>query len=70
VIKWFEPYKADVFVKRNFFINTFDGAIYSFAMSFVTLSTVMPVFVKNVTGSNIYVGLILYYGHSGLISLR
>jgi MFS family permease len=58
VINWFGPYKSEPFVERNFFINTFDGAIYSFAMSFVALNTVMPVFVKNVTGSNIYVGLI------------
>jgi MFS family permease len=58
VIKWFDPYVSEPHVKRNFFINTFDGAIYSFAMSFVALTTVMPVFVKNVTGSNIYVGLI------------
>jgi MFS family permease len=58
VIKWFDKYSSEPFVRKNFVINTFDGAIYSFAMSFVALSTVMPVFVKNVTGSNIYVGLI------------
>jgi MFS family permease len=58
VVNWFDEYSEEPYVKRNFFANTFDGALYSFAMSFVSLSTVMPVFVKNVTGSNIFVGLI------------
>ncbi|HKB85735.1 MAG TPA: MFS transporter [Ignavibacteriaceae bacterium] len=45
-------------VKRNFFLNVSDGSIYSFAMSFVSLQTVLPVFVKKISGSDIAVGLI------------
>jgi len=35
-----------------------DGALYAFAMSFVSLSTVLPLFVKKIGGGNIAVGLI------------
>jgi MFS family permease len=49
---------GDPVVKHNFVVNTLDGAFYSFAMSFVSLSTVMPVFIKNIGGSNVAVGLI------------
>ncbi len=45
-------------VKKNFFLNVFDGSVYSFAMSFVSLQTVLPVFVKKISGSDIAVGLI------------
>ncbi len=45
-------------VKRNFFLNVFDGSVYSFAMSFVSLQTVLPVFIKKISGSDIAVGLI------------
>lgn len=48
----------DAKVKRNFFLNVFDGSIYSFAMSFVSLQTVLPVFVKKISGSDIAVGMI------------
>lgn len=48
----------DAKVKQNFFLNVFDGSIYSFAMSFVSLQTVLPVFVKKLSGSDIAVGLI------------
>ncbi len=45
-------------VKKNFFLNVFDGSVYSFAMSFVSLQTVLPVFIKKISGSDIAVGLI------------
>ena len=45
-------------VKRNFFLNVFDGSVYSFAMSFVSLQTVLPIFIKKISGSDIAVGLI------------
>jgi MFS family permease len=48
----------DAKVKHNFFLNVFDGSIYSFAMSFVSLQTVLPVFVKKLSGSDIAVGMI------------
>lgn len=58
MVSWFEPFRNEPYLRRNFLANTFDGALYSFAMSFIALTTVMPVFVKNISGSNIYVGLI------------
>lgn len=48
----------DQYVKRNFVLNVFDGAIYSFAMSFVSLQTVFPVLIKKVSGSDFAIGLI------------
>jgi MFS family permease len=45
-------------VKKNFFLNVFDGSVYSFAMIFVSLQTVLPVFIKKISGSDIAVGLI------------
>lgn len=46
------------FLKWNFVANVCDGAIFSLAMSFVSLQTVLPVFVKKISGSNVAVGLI------------
>ncbi len=45
-------------VKRNFILNVFDGAIFAFAMNFVALNTVIPVYVKKIGGTNLAVGLI------------
>ena len=43
----------------------FGGAIFSLAMSFVSLQTVLPVFVKKIGGSNVAVGLIPVLWASG-----
>ena len=48
----------DADVKRNLFVNVFDGAVFSFAMSFVSLQTVFPVLVKKVSGSDFAIGLV------------
>jgi len=45
-------------VKRNFYLNIFDGAIFAFAMSFVSLQTVFPILVKKISGSDFAIGLI------------
>jgi MFS family permease len=45
-------------VRRNFVLNVFDGAVYSFGMSFVSRSTVLPVFVAALGGGNLAIGLI------------
>ncbi|MBU2493502.1 MAG: MFS transporter [Bacteroidetes bacterium] len=45
-------------VRKNFIINLFDGAVFAFAMGFVSLITIMPVYVKQIGGSNIEIGLI------------
>lgn len=42
----------------NFLANVMDGALYSFAMSFVSLQTVLPILVTTIGGGNIAVGLI------------
>jgi ketosteroid isomerase-like protein len=38
-------------VRWNFSANVMDGALYAFALSFVSLSTVVPVLVKKMWGS-------------------
>lgn len=45
-------------LKWNLFANLTDGALYAFGMSFVALSTVMPVLVEKIGGSNVAIGLI------------
>lgn len=45
-------------VRRNFVANVFDGALFSFALSFVSVHTILPVLVRNIGGGNIAVGLI------------
>jgi MFS family permease len=46
------------FSKRNFAANLGDGAFFSLAMSFVSLQTLLPVFVKKMGGDSIAVGLL------------
>ena len=48
----------DIVVKRNFYLNLFDGALFSLAMSFVSLQTVFPVLIKKISGSDFAIGLI------------
>lgn len=43
---------------RNFIANVLDGAFFSFGMSFVSIQTVLPVFIKKNGGGNIEIGLI------------
>lgn len=45
-------------VKRNFILNVWDGAIFVFAMNFVAVNTVIPIYVKKIGGTNLAVGLI------------
>ncbi|MCU7496644.1 MAG: MFS transporter [Ignavibacteria bacterium] len=58
MLKWFREYRSDPWVKRNFLCNTADGALYAFAMSCISLTVVLPVFVREIGGSNVAVGLI------------
>jgi MFS family permease len=44
--------------ERNFIANVFDGALYAMAMSLVSQQAVLPVFVKDIGGGNIALGLI------------
>ena len=45
-------------VRRNFTCNVLDGALFGLAMSLVSRTAVLPVFVKKIGGDNIAVGLI------------
>ena len=45
-------------LRHNFMANVMDGGLYAFAMSIISLQTVLPVFVKNIGGTNVSVGLI------------
>jgi len=44
--------------QQNLVANVMDGAMFAFGMSFVSLQTVLPVFVKRIGGSSFAVGLI------------
>lgn len=46
------------FVRRNFVANVTDGALFAFGLSFVSLNTVLPLFVKKIGGSSLAVALI------------
>jgi MFS family permease len=53
-------------LKHNFTANVMDGGLYAFAMSMISIQTVLPVFVKSVGGSNVAVGLIPVIWMAGL----
>jgi MFS family permease len=42
----------------NFFANVMDGALFAFAMSLVSIQTVLPLFVRDMGGGSVAVGLI------------
>lgn len=45
-------------VRYNFILNTFDGAVFAFGLSFASRSTVIPVYVKHIGGDAIALSLI------------
>jgi len=45
-------------LRWNLLANFFDGSLYAFGMSFVTLHTVLPVLVDKIGGGNVAIGLI------------
>jgi len=45
-------------LKHNFYANVMDGGLFAFALSIISVQTVLPVFVKSAGGSNVAVGLI------------
>lgn len=44
--------------QKNFILNLFDGALFLFGMTFVSMVTILPVYLKQIGGSNIAIGLI------------
>ena len=45
-------------VRRNFAANLGDGAFFAFGMSFVSITTVLPLMIRKLGGGNIAVGLV------------
>ncbi len=45
-------------VRHNFAINVLDGAVFAFGMSLASRTTVLPVFVQKLGGSNVAIGLL------------
>lgn len=45
-------------VRHNFVLNVLDGAVFTFAMSLASRSTVLPLFVQKLGGSNLAIGLL------------
>lgn len=45
-------------VRRNFTLNTLDGAVFAFGLSFASRSTVIPVYVKHIGGDAVALSLI------------
>ena len=66
VPKWldFSEYQ-DRFVRRNFFANTMDGALFAFGLKFVSLVTVLPILVQKLGGTNVAVGMIPVLWNTG-----
>jgi len=50
--------EVDENLKRNFTLNTLDGAFFAFGKSFVSLSTILPLFVRKLTDLTFLVSLI------------
>ncbi len=44
--------------RRNFTLNVIDGGVFALGMSLISHQTILPVFIKNIGGTNIAVGLI------------
>lgn len=38
--------------KRNYIFNIMDGAFYSFGLGFVSITTIIPLFVSKLTDQN------------------
>lgn len=56
-IKNVEEFVAKYY-KRNFIVNCLDMAFFNFGATFYSISTVFPVLIKNLGGSNIHIGLL------------
>ena len=44
--------------KHNFIVNALDGTSFWFAYSFITPTTILPMFVSHLTNNNFFIGLI------------
>jgi len=46
------------YYKRNFWVNSLDMGFFGLGLTFVSTSTIFPVLIKNLGGSNLHIGLI------------
>ncbi len=53
-----EPLRNDPVLRHNYTVNVLDGAFFALGMSVISQQTILPVFVKNIGGNNIWIGLI------------
>ncbi len=53
-----EPLTHSPVLRRNFVLNIIDGGLFALGMSLISHQTILPVFVKNIGGTNIAVGMI------------
>jgi MFS family permease len=53
-----KPLTSNPALRRNFIFNIIDGGIFALGMSLISQQTILPIFVKNIGGTNIAVGLI------------
>ncbi|SJZ33598.1 MFS transporter [Selenihalanaerobacter shriftii] len=51
--------KVEQNFKRNFTLNTLDGAFFAFGKSFVSMQTILPLFIKKLTNVTFLVSLIV-----------
>lgn len=61
MLKYFiqlEPLTENPVLRRNFVLNIIDGGVFALGMSLISHQTILPVFVKNIGGTNIAVGMI------------
>jgi MFS family permease len=46
------------YYKRNFFVNSLDVGFFTLGLTFASTSTIFPVLIKNLGGTNLHIGLI------------
>lgn len=68
MLEWFfgpEVREKQGVLRQNVVANIMDGALYAFAIGFVSIQTVIPVMVKHISGSDFAVGLVLVLWTAG-----
>jgi len=53
-------------LKRNILMHIFDGSIFFFAMSLISVSTILPVFIQRIGGNAIAIGSVSVLWYLGL----
>ena len=61
----FSGYNSSV-LRRNILMHTIDGSLFLFAISFISVSTVLPVFIQRIGGNAIAIGSVSVLWNLGL----